>query len=108
MKKQIEIKLKGLNELGVQEMNEFYKLNIKEYNWDKFQLGDKFGLTKKRIKNVNEFYLNGLETYLGMFNCKQSLPNDGTGYYFQFLLKHFVHEIFEVEVTEKFTQINLA
>jgi len=107
MKKQIEIKLFGLNELGVREMNEFYQLNREKYGGFIFQLGDKFGLTKKRIKNVNEFYRNGLETYLGMFDCKQALPNDGSGYYFEFRLKHFVHKVYEVEVVETFTEVSL-
>ena len=107
MKKQIEIKLFGLNELGVREMNEFYQLNQEEYGVGVYQLGDKFGLTKKRIKNINEFYRNGLETYLGTFDIKQALPNDGTGYYFEFRLKHFVHKVYEVEVIETFTEVSL-
>ena len=107
MKKQIEIKLFGLNELGVSEINEFYKLNIEQYNWDKFKLGDKFGLTKKRIKNVNEFYRNGLETYLGFFDTNQALPDNSLGYYFDFKLKHFVHKIYEIELVETPREITL-
>ena len=34
MKKQIEVKLFGLNEFGVQEINEFYKHNITNYGWE--------------------------------------------------------------------------
>ena len=108
MKKQIEVKLNGLNELGVQEINEFYKHNIEQYGWDKFNLGDKFGLTKKRFKNSNEFYKNGLDTYISFFDCKQYIPNSNKpGNYFDFLLKYFVHEIFEVEVIETKTKITL-
>jgi hypothetical protein len=108
MKKQIEVKLNGLNELGVQEINKFYKHNIEEYNWEPFKLGDKFGLTKKRFKNSNEFYKNGLDTYISFFDTKQHIPNSNLpGNYFDFLLKHFVHEIFEVEVIETKTKITL-
>jgi hypothetical protein len=108
MKKQIEIKLMGLNELGVQEINEFYKFNIEQYEWDVFKLGDKFGLTKKRFKNTNEFYKNGLDTYIGFFDTRQHIPNsDKPGNYFDFLLKYFTHEIYEVEVVETKTKITL-
>jgi hypothetical protein len=108
MKKQIEVKLFGLNEFGVQEINEFYKHNIEEYNWEPFKLGDKFGLTKKRFKNSNEFYKNGLDTYISFFDCQQYIPNSNLpGNCFQFLLKHFVHEIFEVEVIETKIKITL-
>ena len=107
-KKQIEVKLNGLNQLGVQEINEFYQPNIELYGWDKFKLGDKFGLTKKRFKNSNEFYKNGLDTYIYFFDCKQYIPNSNLpGDYFQFLLKHFNHEIFEVEVVETLRKITL-
>ena len=110
MKKQIEVKLKGLNEFGVSEMNEFYKHNIDKDWVSKFKLGDKcVNRTKKRFKNVNEFYKNGLESYIGYFDIRQHIPKAKyPGCYFELQLKHFVHEIFEVEVTEKFTQINLA
>jgi hypothetical protein len=108
MKKQIEVKLKGLNELGVSKMNEFYKHNIIEYNISKFKLGDKFGYTKKRFKNINEFYSKGLDSYIGFFGTEQHIPNSNLhGYYFDFQIKHFVHEIFEVEVVETMRKIML-
>ena len=37
MKKQIELKLFGLNETGVNELNEFYKDNIRENYIEPFQ-----------------------------------------------------------------------
>jgi hypothetical protein len=108
MKKQIEVRLKGLNEFGVSEMNEFYKHNIIEYNISKFELGDKFGYTKKRFKNINEFYSKGLDSYIGFWGTRQHIPNSNLpGDYFEFNIKHFIHEIYEVEVVETFTKINL-
>jgi hypothetical protein len=108
MKKQIEVKLFGLNELGVSEMNEFYKHNITEYNWELFRLGDKFGYTKKRFKNINEFYIEGLDNYIGIFDCKQHIPDSKVpGDYFEFSIKHFIHEIYEVEVVETMKKITL-
>lgn len=108
MKKQIEVKLFGLNEFGVQEINEFYKHNIIKYSWEPFKLGDKFGLTKKRFKNSNEFFKTGFDTYIYFFDCKQHIPDSTLpGGYFQFLLKHFVHEIYEVEVVETLRKITL-
>jgi len=108
MKKQIEVKLFGLNEFGVQEINEFYKHNIIKYNWEPFKLGDKFGYTKKRFKNINEFNSKGLDNYIGFFDTKQYIPNSKLpGGYFEFNIKHFVHEIYEVEVVETLRKITL-
>lgn len=107
-KKQIEVKLFGLNEFGVSEINEFYKHNIIKYDWGLFKLGDKFGYTKKRFKNINEFNSKGLDNYIGFFDTKQYTPDSNLpGDYFQFLLKHFTHEIYEVEVVETMKKITL-
>jgi hypothetical protein len=111
MKKQIEVKLFGLNEFGVSELNEFYKLNIAKGWCNVFKVGDNEGnIKRKRFKNSNLFYRDGLDNYICNVDCTQvrtdGLP--GHGPMFSLQIKHFVHEIFEVEVTEKFTQINLA
>ncbi len=109
MKKQIEVKLKGLNEFGVSELNEFYKHNIDKDWVNKFILGDKcINLTKKRFKNINEFYKNGLESYIGLYEVKQYIPKSKyPGDYFSLQLKHFNHEIYEVEVVETMKKITL-
>ena len=117
MKKQIEVKLFGLNELGVSELNEHYKYNIQFYSergwWKPFELGQKLGFTKKRFKNSNLFYKSGLDNYIGFYDCKQALVNDDGseseygGPYFSLQIKHFVHEIFEVEVVETYNKITL-
>ena len=39
MKKQIEVRMNGLNEFGVREVNAFYKDNIQEGYCSRFELG---------------------------------------------------------------------
>ena len=55
MKKQIELKLFGLNETGVNELNEFYKDNIRENYIEPFQIGEYKDIKRKRIKQINLF-----------------------------------------------------
>ena len=116
MKKQIEVKLHGLNEFGVSEINEHYKHNIIVYSdqgWSPFVLGDKLGFTKKRFKNIKSFYEIGLDNYIGTFDCTQLLLDENgekseyDGSRFSLQIKHFVHEIFEVEVVETMKKITL-
>ena len=113
MKKQIEVHVNGLNALGVKELNEYYKNNIEKGYFSSFTLGDKLVKGKKRFKNVKQFIKEGLDNYLGNFDCTQSILNeDGTestfyGPCFSLQIKHFDHEIFEVEVIETFTKIKL-
>jgi hypothetical protein len=112
--KQIEVKLLGLNELGVKELNEYYKHNITKYdNWSPFKYGQTLGITKKRFKQPKAFYNSGLNTYVGNFDCQQLVLNeDGSeckygGGNFSYQIKHFNHKIYEVEVIETFTEIKL-
>ena len=112
--KQIEVKLFGLNELGVKELNEHYKHNIERYqSWNEFRLGQTLGLNKKRFKQVKSFYKHGLDNYVGSHDCTQlRLNEDGTdskysGPYFSYQIKHFVHEIYEVNIVETFTKVNI-
>jgi len=104
MKQQIEVRLFGLNELGVKEMNEFYKANIKLDYISEFKLGEKFGFNKKQFKNPNNF--KGLDTRLGSFGIKQAFIDkhgneiDNPGNNFEWLLKHFKHEVYEVMIIE--------
>lgn len=109
MKKEIEIKLFGLNELGVKEMNEFYKHNIEAKYVMPYQVGDFQNHTKrKRIKQVRSFQNTGLETYIFDIDVKQHIPGDKYGGpCFSLQLKHFKHEVYEVEVTETFKKITL-
>ena len=102
MKKQIEIKMFGLNEYGVREINEFYKDNIEVGYVDEWKLGDR-GTTKrsKRIKQIKEF---GPETELYTINIKQHIIGDEYGGgWFKVKVKYIECEIYEV--IEKFTKI---
>jgi hypothetical protein len=42
IKKMLDVTLTGLNKLGVQELNEYYKHNISKGYVREFQLGDTF------------------------------------------------------------------
>jgi len=109
MNKQIEVRLNGLNELGVKEINEFYAPNIKVYgnNFPLFKIGDKIVNQKKRFKQTKSFYKTGLETYVGHYDCSQFREDGYPGPYFSLQLKHFNHEIYEVEIIETYKQIVL-
>jgi hypothetical protein len=111
VKKIIEVRLNGLNELGVKELNEHYKHNIElGYFREEFKLGDDLGIKKKRFKQVKSFENLGLENYIKTFDCKQALLNedgsirDISGPCFSTQLKHFNHEVFEIEITEVITK----
>jgi hypothetical protein len=110
VKKIIEVRLNGLNELGVKELNEHYKLNIKQGYFKEFTLENTLGINKKRFKQVKSFENLGLENYITTFDCAQSrLNEDGSrseycGPCFSAQLKHFNHEIYEIEITEVITK----
>ena len=108
MKKEIEIKLFGLNELGVNELNEYYKHNIKAKYAEPFQIGDfKNYIKHKRIKQVKSFQNTGLDTYMFNVDLKQHIPkSEYGGSYFSLQLKHFKHEVYEVELVETFKKIS--
>ena len=98
-KKEILVKWKGLNELGVQEVNEFYKDNIKVGYCDRFELGDNLSSRKsKRIKQTKGF---GPETTLYTVDLKQHIIGDKSGgFWFKVKVKHVECDVFEVEVNE--------
>ena len=101
MKKQIELKLFGLNETGVNELNEFYKDNIRENYIEPFQIGEYKDIKRKRIKQINSFTNTGLDTHITLVGISQYIP--GSEYHgpdFSLQLKHFKHEVYEVEIVE--------
>ena len=107
MKKQIELKLFGLNETGVNELNEFYKDNIRENYIEPFQIGEYKDIKRKRIKQINSFTNTGLDTHITLVGISQYIP--GSEYHgpdFSLQLKHFKHEVYEVETVETFKKIN--
>ena len=107
MKKQIELKLFGLNETGVNELNEFYKDNIRENYIEPFQIGEYKDIKRKRIKQINSFTNTGLDTHITLVGISQYIP--GSEYHgpdFSLQLKHFKHEVYEVEIVETFKKVN--
>ena len=113
-KKQIEVKLNGLSQLGVDILNEYYKHNIERGYCDVFRVGDnEGGIKHKRFKNSNLFYRDGLDNYICNVDCTQLLLDENgeqsiySGGYFSLQVKHFNYEIFEVEVVETKTKITL-
>jgi len=91
MKKQIEVKLLHLNELGVKELNEYF---VGEGVFDRIFTTDDCPLLnrKKRFKDVKNF------------SSKSHIINyDG----FNLQVKHFVCEVYEVEVVETMRKITL-
>jgi hypothetical protein len=113
-KKQIEVKLNGLSQLGVDELNEYYKYNIMKGWCNVFNVGDNEGNIKhKRFKNVNLFYRDGLDNYICNIECTQLLLDENgeqsrySGGKFSLQIKHFNHEIYEVEVVETMKKITL-
>jgi len=96
MKKQIEVKMFGLNELGVQETNEFYKDNIEVGYCDEFKLNDHY--TSKRTKRIKQVKGFGPETVLYTIDLKQYIKGDkyGGGGWFQVKVKHVKCEIYEI------------
>ena len=107
MKKQIELRLFGLNETGVNELNEFYKDNIRENYIEPFQIGEYKDIKRKRIKQINSFTNTGLDTHITLVNIAQHIPgSEYHGSYFSLQLKHFKHEVYEVEIVETFKKIN--
>ena len=89
----------GLNELGVSELNEFYKENINRGYFKKFKVGTHGSQTRtKRHKQIKSF---GPETCLYTVDIKQCIEgNPYGGGYFRVRVKHVKCEIYEVELTE--------
>lgn len=106
MKKQIVVKMLGLNELGVQEINEFYKDNISEGYFEPFELGDHMTSSRtKRFKQIKDF---GPESFLYTVDLKQYIRGDQYGGgWFQVKVKHVNCEINEVEIVETSKKITL-
>jgi len=115
MTKLIEVRFKGLNELGVKELNEFYKINIEKNKITPFTLGsnDKVNF-KKRYKQPKSFYKLGLDSRVrtvDLVRCRKDehYHNDkyGNESYFRLQIKHYYHEIYEIEITETIKQITI-
>ena len=101
-KKYYYVVFNGLNELGVQEMNEHYKHNQELYHVRKFKLNDDVTPRSKRFRMINQF---GSESYINNYDVTQCKVDDNGNelpYYgprFSLQIKHVNHEIYEVNET---------
>jgi hypothetical protein len=107
--KEIQVIIGGINQLGVDETNEFYKKNIELGYFKPIKLGEML-VSNKRFKNSKSFYDKGLENYVGTYDCtqyKEAWHGVGYGPRFSFQLKHFNIKIYEVNITETYDEVTL-
>jgi len=97
MKVQYKVINLGLNELGVKEINEFYKTNIKKNFFKEVKLGYRIGKSSKLFKQEKSFLGLKDENDFDFVDCT-SCDN---GKYFRVLLKHINYKIVKLEVVEK-------
>ena len=101
MKIQFKVINLGLNEFGVQELNNYYKDNISN-NWvHEFKLGDIVGGNTKIFKQEKSFLKLKKDNYIGNFNCTQHIKDsEYGGGYFSIQLKHINYRIVKLEIIE--------
>jgi len=104
MKKEIEIKLFGLNELGVNVLNEYHKHHIEAKIIPSFQIGD-LGLLKQRRIKYKKYQTAGQDANVLWCFIYEVHFSGYNGEYLTLQLKHFKHEIYEVEITENLKRI---
>ncbi len=109
MKVMFKVENLGLNDFGVQELNNFYRDNISE-NWVKeFKVGDTIVRKKKIFKQSKSFLNLKEENNIGYFDCKQHIKDSNIGGgYFLIQLKHINYKITKIEVTEVESDFNFT
>jgi hypothetical protein len=100
-KKHYYVVFSGLNELGVQEMNECYKHNQRLYHTRVFKLNDDVTKRSKRFKLINQF---GPESHVETYDLVRVDENENPDKYngrsyFDIQIKHMNHEVYEVNET---------
>jgi len=92
----------GLNELGAQELNEYYKENIERGFVNEFKLNEIIDTCKKKIYKQSKSFLEGRENnYIGNIDCSQYIQNEEIpGPYFSLQLKHINYKITKIEIIE--------
>jgi hypothetical protein len=90
----------GLNELGVKEINDFYKENINNKWISEFKLGDIFIKRSKRFHQEKYFLNKKEDSYFGTIDIKS---NKG---WFEIKLKHINYKITKIEITENKSDFN--
>ena len=102
MKKHIEVKFLGIKQDALNELNNWVKTNfttIDEYTVENFKY-----FTPKTYKKVDKFKALGLENLVDTLYVWEDVYNKQT---FDLKLKHFNIEVYEVEVIETHTKIEL-
>jgi len=101
MKVQFKVINLGLNEFGVQELNNYYKDNISMSWVHEFKLGEIVGGNTKTFKQEKSFLKLKENNYIGNYNCTQYIKDSGYGAgYFSIQLKHINYKIFKLEIIE--------
>jgi hypothetical protein len=99
-KKYYYVIFSGLNELGVSEMNEFYKYNQKKYNTGVYKLNADVTKRSKRFRFIKQF---GPESLVETYDQKATEGDDNRGMiessWFKIKIKHMNHEVYEVNET---------
>jgi hypothetical protein len=101
-KKHYYVVLNGLNELGVQEINEHYKNSIRLDYIKSFKLNADVTKRSKRFKLINQF---GPESHVETYDLVRSdIDENGNpeyygSSYFNICIKHMNHEVYEVNET---------
>ena len=99
-KKYYYVVFSGLNELGVQEMNEFYKYNQQKYNTGVYKLNADVTKRSKRFRFIKQF---GPESHVETYDLSAVEGEDNRDIigrsYFSIQIKHLNHQIYEVNET---------
>lgn len=92
----------GLNEKGVNELNEYYKGNIEKGYLDEFKLDEVIDTCKKKIYKQSKSFLDNKENnYIGNVDSPQLIKDEEIpGPYFSLQLKHINYKITKIEVIE--------
>jgi hypothetical protein len=102
MKKHIEVKFLGIKQDALDEINSWFKatVNIKrDYSPNNFKY-----LKSKAYKRIDKFNELGLENSVETMYVWEDVNNKQT---FDLKLKHFNIEVYEIEVIETRTKIEL-
>ena len=102
-KKHYYVVFSGLNELGVKEMNEYYKHNQRLYHTRVFKLNNDVTKRSKRFRLISQFGPEAqVETYDLVRADIDENGNEDRHYgrsYFTIQIKHMNHEVYEVNET---------
>jgi hypothetical protein len=88
----------GLNELGVKELNEYFKDRNTHYKEGDFHLNQMFGKKTKKFKQAKSFLSRGGDNYVTTI---EAWDHDNRFVEFVLLLKHINSKITKIETDEK-------